>query len=403
MTDPALLLAAGRAVAGEKLPYLRTGLFAMVPVITPEVPAGAVDERWRLYVNPGFLLGLTAEEVAGVWLHEFGHVMHRHGERWRQLLEPDGNHPLFNAGGDAAVNEMLHDGGVTVPAPKDYGRDHIRGAHRGMTAEQLYLLLRDRPGGAADLPDDCGSGASGGRRPWERDDPADPGGPADGSVGEGRAELLRRQVAKEISAHQRAAGTVPAGWLRLADEILTPRVDWRRELRSVVGRTEAMVAGMRDYTFSRLSRRAAATPGIVLPALRQPRPARVDIVIDTSGSMSDRMLSQVKTEIRTIIRGTHDAVRVFSCDAVSTGGHQVRRVEDLRLRGGGGTDIRQGLHASAAQHAKADIVIVATDGDTPWDPHPPPGNPRARYVALLLDGDRDDVPAFLHKILVNTD
>ncbi|MGW4501482.1 hypothetical protein ACWENR_23070 [Micromonospora sp. NPDC004336] len=49
----------------------------------------------------------------------------------------------------------------------------------------------------------------------------------------------------------------------------------------------------------------------------------------------------------------------------------MRRIEDIELVGGGGTDMRVGLAASAALRPKDGIVIVATDGDTPWGDIPP--------------------------------
>ncbi|KXK62158.1 hypothetical protein AWW66_09985 [Micromonospora rosaria] len=622
--DAALRLAAGRAVAGEKFPYLRTALFAMAPVITGAVKTCAVDRRWRMYANPDFVLNLTVEEVAGAWLHELGHVINKHAERWTLLMAPERHHPLYNTASDAAINETLRDAGTVLPPTKAYFWEHIPGARRGMTAEQMYRLLLDTPAateltrheadlvllpdrlraghgpgtkiaarsrrgifaghttvtivddggrtvfeepsakvhdlttisfdlrrslpggiyevsvtcgtdsaqarlsvtapsitllpdnvvrgyrvpskitiagddtrfadglavavldadgkvipsavtevqvvsaqhvdfrlaavpdglytvrattsreayeaalpvgvpgttnGVSDLDgtdasdpqesnvnrgelgqenqgdgngeqrDDCGSGSGGSQRPWEKDGPGDD--VDDGSVSEGRAEMIRRQVAKEIKTHQQGIGNVPAGWLRFADEVLTPRVDWRRELHSVVSRARATIAGLRDYTFARVSRRASSTPGIALPAMRQPRPPRLDIVIDTSASVSNRMLAQVKAEIKRIVKHMRgENVRVFSCDVASTSARRVRRIEDIELVGGGGTDMRVGLAASAALRPRADIVIVATDGDTPWDDIPPDRNPQARYVTLLLDGDRDTVPPWMRKIIV---
>ncbi|WP_205797182.1 VWA-like domain-containing protein [Micromonospora sp. CMU55-4] len=122
---------------------------------------------------------------------------------------------------------------------------------------------------------------------------------------------------------------------------------------------------------------------------------------DTSASVSNRMLAQVKAEIKLIVKHMRgENVRVFSCDVASTSARRVRRIEDIELVGGGGTDMRVGLAASAALRPRADIVIVATDGDTPWDDIPPDRNPQARYVTLLLDGDRDTVPPWMRKIIV---
>ncbi|PRY18060.1 DUF2201 family putative metallopeptidase [Kineococcus rhizosphaerae] len=266
---------------------------------------------------------------------------------------------------------------------------------------------RDRDGG------DCGSGAGGPRRAWERDDtgthPAPGtdaadgagGGGDDGSVDAGRAELLRRRTAEQVLEHARSHGSVPAGWERWAGDVLTPRVDWRRELHAVTRRAGAHVAGLRDYTYRRPSRRAAAVPGVVLPALRQPRPPRVVEVVDTSGSISDEMLAQVHAETEAVVRRCHgDGVTVIACDAAAARPQRVRTLRELTMTGGGGTDMRAGLAAAAATRPAADLVITMTDGDTPWPAAPPEQNPDARYVVLLLDGDRDTVPEWMHKIVI---
>ena len=44
----------------------------------------------------------------------------------------------------------------------------------------------------------------------------------------------------------------------------------------------------------------------------------------------------------------------------------------IRLEGGGGTDMGAGLDAAAALRPRPDLIIVLTDGFTPWRPAPPP-------------------------------
>ena len=52
------------------------------------------------------------------------------------------------------------------------------------------------------------------------------------------ADLLRRQVAQDVITHGKQPGTVPAGLLRWAEEVLSPKVNWRvllaAELRRAV-------------------------------------------------------------------------------------------------------------------------------------------------------------------------
>jgi predicted metal-dependent peptidase len=385
-------MAAARARAAELLPYLATALFACTPVRSDDVPTVAVDERWRVYWNPAWCAGLSVQELAGAWLHEVGHLLREHAARFAELGEPPEHALLFNVAGDAAINADLLDARVTLP-PGAVHIGQIAGATRGMTAEQIFRLLPVRRPEESTV--DCGSAVTPGRRPWEPEPSTvdDAGGGIDAD----RADQVRRQVAAEI----RSAGTAPAGLARWADALLDPRVDWRAELNSVVRRSAAEVAGTRDYTYARPARRTV--PGVILPAMRQPRPPVVYAVVDTSGSMDRDRLTRCLSEIDGIVQRSgriRGPLRVVSCDTVTGEIRPVRSAAEVVLTGGGGTDLRPAIAAVARARPPADLVVVLTDGDTPWDPEPPRDNRAARYVAVLVAGDRHDVPHWFRKIVV---
>lgn len=254
--------------------------------------------------------------------------------------------------------------------------------------------------------DDCGSGAGGPDREWERGSDT-----SDGAVSPGTGNLIRNQVAREIAEASKGRGDVAGGWTRWAQTILKPQVDWRKELRSVVRRTMATVSGMKDYTYSRPSRRGGAVPNVILPALRAPRPAVVAAVVDTSGSVSDKMLGQALGDMKALVSNINanggDSLKVIACDAAAAEMQSVRSFSNLiGLGGGGGTDMRVGMEAAAALRPKVDLVVVFTDGETPWPDEAPRLNPRAKYVAVLLAGDTGEdgpysVPSWMHKIVVD--
>ena len=119
-------------------------------------------------------------------------------------------------------------------------------------------------------------------------------------------------------------------------------------------------------------------PRIVTPALRRPL-VTVAVVVDTSGSMGQAELNAALAEVRGVIRaagiGTQRLV-VLACDAAVGPTSRVRRVEDVQLVGGGGTDMRVGIAAAGASRPHPDVVVVFTDGITPWPDRPT----RARLV-----------------------
>lgn len=229
-------------------------------------------------------------------------------------------------------------------------------------------------GGSAPAPD-CGTGADGQERPWNT------GRPGLSEIGQ---RLLRRDVARRITEHQRRRGDVPEGWQRWADGVLTPVVNWRRQLAAAVRRGVADVAGRVDFTYRKPSRRASAVPDVVLPSLRQPLP-QVAMVLDTSGSMSDSMLAQALGEVSGVLRSLglgRRNLRVICCDAEAYEHQRVLDAREVRLLGGGGTDMGAGLAAAAALRPRPDLIIVLTDGHTPWPGRAPDG---VRVVVGLMD------------------
>ncbi|SEH01595.1 VWA-like domain [Nonomuraea solani] len=226
---------------------------------------------------------------------------------------------------------------------------------------------KDRAGPAAE--GDCGSGCDGLPRAWDC---------REGLSGTG-ARLVVLDTARRIRERQRARDDVPAGWLRWAEQALEPAVNWRRLLAATVRRGLAQVAGRVDYTYRRPSRRAAALPEVVLPSLRRPSP-KVTVLVDTSGSVSDGLLGQALAEVTGVLRAVGAGRRlltVVSCDARAYRGQRVGRVSELRLGGGGGTDLRAGFAAAP----RSDLIIAITDGRTPWPVRPPAGT---RVIVGLL-------------------
>jgi predicted metal-dependent peptidase len=196
--------------------------------------------------------------------------------------------------------------------------------------------------------------------------------------------LLERDVARRIKEHQRRYGNAPAGWGRWADNVLEPTVSWQRLLASAVRRGVADVAGRVDFSYRKPSRRSSVTPDVVLPSLRQPLP-KVAMVLDTSGSMNDQMLSQSLAEVQGVLRGLgvgRRHLRIVCCDAMAFEAQKVMAASEVQLLGGGGTDMGAGLAKVAELRPRPDLVIVLTDGYTPWPAAPPRG---IKVIVGLMD------------------
>jgi predicted metal-dependent peptidase len=391
--------AAGRVWAAHEAPYLATALLALQAVVIQreandraiDLRAFPADRDWHVYLDPEVLAETPVGEL-GFWLlHQVSHLLREHAARYpgAPLPASSGTGPLgartkdqnrWNVAGDAEINDDLHTARLQLPD----GAIHpeLLGLPESWTAEQYWdALIPDREEVEADCEStlattcDCGSGCDGQPRDW---DCAQPGlSPVD-------VRMVARNTARRIREHTQQRGDTPEGWQRWADDVLEPSVNWRRQLAAHVRRGAADVAGRVDFTYRRPSRRASAIPDVVMPSLRQPLP-QVALVIDTSGSMSDAMLGQALGEVAGVLRSLGVArrnLRVIACDAHAYRAQQVRDLGAIRLEGGGGTDMGAGLDAAAALRPRPDLIIVLTDGFTPWRSAPPRG---IRVVVGLMD------------------
>jgi predicted metal-dependent peptidase len=366
-------LAAARLWATARMPYLASAIFASTIVAGPDSGTIAIDRSWQVHADPTVVDELTVEQLGRLLLHLTGHAIRDHASRAQQLgVAEDNQRARWNRCADAEINDdLLVDDLVPDVAPD---LPHNLRCKPGGLAESYYEDARDGP-----RRWDCGSGADGRDRP----------GDGKGNIDPQQAQLLRLSVAAEIQReHAREPGSVAGGWVRWAEFVLPSRIDWRRVLAAEVRSAVAAVAGKVDYSYRRPSRRAHLNRKIVLPTLRRPIPD-VAIVCDTSGSMHERLLARALAEIEAVLvrAGLRQAqVRVV---AVDTDVHAVRRVSratQVQLAGGGGTDMGSGIESAAALRPRPSVVIVLTDGYTPWPDQPPPGI--RVIVGLLTEGMR---------------
>lgn len=390
---------------GSKAPYFTPGLWALRLVSTEAVPTMAVDEGWRLYVNPSFADKLSERELVGVLWHELEHLLRAHHARAREMGVDRRTHRLWNLATDAAINDGAQELGFTLPEGVIY--PERLGLEPGGLEEAYYRALleqaeedpfqREGDGpegegdGASPPPDaaawDHGSGADGLERPWElpRDHAEHP------AVGEVQAAQLREEVARRVLEHHRSRGTLPAGMVRWAEGVVNPVVPWQRVLRSLVRQGLRQVLGRTRVSYERPHRRQAAFGRVLMPGSYDVRP-RVAVVIDTSGSVSERMLAQALAEVDALLSRVGAEVWALAVDAAAAQAQKVRRARDIKLVGGGGTDMRVGIEAALELRPKVDLVVVLTDGFTPWPAEPP----RVPVVAGIF-GD-PEAPAETHAV-----
>ena len=405
-----IILQGARLKLAKQRPYLSAALWALIPVAKPGLanecpgPIG-VDKYWRMYYDPEKIESWDIDAATSVLYHEIGHLIRGHALRGEPLpamiVTPTGPYPLFSIAGDLEINDDIEKEGFKFPDglgifPKTFKLPD------DLIAEEYYeLLLKKNPPMKIEV--NCGSCASGHKQPWEDGEPAGEGTESkDGQgqtpgVSEAIGELIRRQVARDVVDASKTQGNVPAGLLRWAQNKLDPTIDWRRRLATVVRNAVREVLGQTDYTNRRFSRRQHALGNVRLPALMTPQ-FKVGIVVDTSGSIGQEELDKELAEIQGILKcaGVGD-VTTFVGDTDFVRTDKVQKAKDIKVQGGGGTDMTRGLHMAFALRPRPEVVVLLTDGYTAWPVERPPCKV---VVALVPGGTPDRIPGWYETVQI---
>lgn len=441
-----------RLRAARLRPYYRRALWALVPVEQPGLGTIGCDVRWRCYWDPAQVVAWGPVLTAGVLIHEIGHLLRSHHVRCARAgheprrsnvasdLELNGSHGLVGEGIQLPANmytpsrlklpegklmeeyyHLLEEGqgqaadgsgadssgeeglSASSSSPSSQpaevaqqqrgdaqGKQPSAPSHQGTSGPvfggaagsgQAAAAGRPCPSSSCE-PRDCGSCAGGPPRPYEVAGDDVP------SISPATADIIRRQVAQEVIDASTSRGTVPAGALRWAEEIIRPTIPTQVLLRAAVRSSIAQVSGCHDYSYARPSRRQAGLGGaVILPTMRRPE-IRVALQIDTSGSVSDKMLGRAIGWVLAAVQATGQPIDLISCDAAATVTRRVTPLAQVKaaLVGGGGTDMRVGIEAACALRPRPNLLVVLTDGETPWPSERPP----VPVVVVTLDkrGDR---------------
>lgn len=331
-----------------------------------------------MYYNPEFVLEQIPEVLATMVLHEALHCVSKHSTRFQSLGRDNATHDTWNMAGDANINEILDDAKMPWGEfdPVRYKTLAKYGVQKGMTTENTFFTVlkyfEENPSKEKEHSD-CGSVTGGSSRGYEipstnNENP---------SIKGDQQDVIRDRVAQDVlkQAREKGIGSVPGELLRWANELLNPQIDWKRELAGSMRSSLATVLGRRDYTFSRPSRRQSSMtlsdPEFILPSMRKPAPPAIAIVIDTSGSVNQEEVTEFLSEVDGIAtaNGITQGITVIPCDSQVGEIQKLRSlsgIAEIKLKGGGGTDLRVGIAAAEALKPQPKIVIVLTDGFSPW-------------------------------------
>ncbi|MES3020759.1 MAG: VWA-like domain-containing protein [Pseudomonadota bacterium] len=320
-----------------------------------DIRIGAIDVgARRIWINPA--AGLTESECLFVLAHELLHAGLNHASRRR------GRDPLlWNIACDFVINGWLLEMGVGS-AP-NMGLLHDA-AFAGRSSEEIYDTLAQDIRRARKLATLRGAGAQ------------DLLGADEGAMFTDAEAYCRRALAQGLDRYSMggARGLLPAGLVEEIRSLSQPPIPW--DVRLAHWFDERFPPPEPRRSYARPSRRQSATPDIARPSVVKPgeeeRLSRVfGVVLDTSGSMDNRLLGKALGAIASYAMAREvAAVRLICCDAEANDSGWIepeRLLDRVSVRGRGGTVLQPGLDrlhelARQTQFPQNGPVLVITDG-----------------------------------------
>ena len=325
---------------------------------TTAIPTAGVDTRY-LHFNPDFIDTLTQGELKGVIAHEVLHLALGHHARMGKR-----DHQRWNIACDYALNPLLVADSFILP--KDA---LIDAQYAGMSADAIYARLpvpppqagkgKGKPGagngqpGAGQPSNAPGSGTPQAGQGWG--DFTSPG--PEGSAENNTSAREWAENAQEAAKAAQSAGKLPAHIKREVTNASAPKTDWRTLFRRFM--TDQVKP---RSTWSKPNKRFA--PALYLPGTVREGLGEVVFIIDTSGSISPRVLGVFQAIANEIIHDVEPATaHVVYADADVNHVDSYEMGEEVTLKpvGGGGTDFRPAFEHVTREGWPVACAVYLTD------------------------------------------
>lgn len=387
-------------------PRLATTLLRLDPREKTGIETIAVDQHLRLYYDPEWITEQKFDDIVFFIKQEVIHPLLGHAERSQKILgHLTGTARKYvqekiNIAADCSVHSFMSQerqfisSKATVPADCTSIRTQSS-LPSGLSLEEYFVHLFDRDemeqlmemqetgggGGGPDIADDVmvsnptgplvsghngGSGADGEERGYEdKYEPEQLGddGSSDGSGGVSDSEL--DQLSDDFLEGSGKGSHRGYGRNRNAGK-KKPKLTPEQLIRMAVGKSANVRHGFDEPTYRRPNRRSHDSE-LIRPSYQQRSPS-VTVVVDTSGSMSQRDLDLAAGVLEVALRGMQlDSLRVVMADHEVQTDAQVSSLKDVKFVGGGGTSMDDVCDEIASKHHnETDLLVCVTDGETSW-------------------------------------
>jgi len=349
--------------------------------------------------SPSFVEEMETEQLIAVIKHEIEHIIRMHIPRSKQLKNNRHAHESWNIAADWVINGESDDpriadlppNGCYIPSKQNPGiwsKTKIKDLRVSMTTEEFFKWLHDNTERKnfsfdGDSSGNC-SGVGGGNcsgvgsvlTPKGSDYPLSVDAFDNHDTwadSEASPEEMRNTAKSLARAATRACGNAPGHLTEAIKQLEKAEINWTYLLRSAVGRA----AGGKRWTFAKRHRKRDQF-GIKGYSKRNRVP--LTIYVDTSGSVSDKMLQKFFGEIESASQ--YFKIRLVEFD------HQVQQAKDyhkgdwksIEVKGRGGTSFTNCLEFAEENGLIGKMNIMLTDGHAPIpEPRPYP------FLWVLID------------------
>lgn len=327
----------------------------------------ATDCIRTIWYDPVKTSVLSMEQLGFVLIHEIGHMVFESGSRkkGRDLL-------LWNCATDFAINRIV----AQIPRPGCWDKklyEPIEGIlldkkYDGMIAETIYEALKSDPPDfikpkkiniSLEYEDENLN-----KKTVDLPGIMDHGGVIDVHLPVNLSEEEKEELYSRLQAavnHWQACdkrGNIP-GEIERSFSAGKPKVDWKRLLRIYV--SSALTKD--EYSLARPNKRWLGH-GFIVPGFHGEQVPLIIIALDTSGSMSNEMISNAANEVRKIAEEAAD-IRLVVCDQKVQEVITLEGLDDWikkgKAKGGGGTSHIPVFDYIKHQKLVPDLFIGLTD------------------------------------------
>lgn len=303
--------------------FLQLTRIGMSKTVSPTA-AAFITDRCNITLNPDFMATLTFDEQVSILKHEVLHFIFEH------FSKPNKDQ-LSNIAADLSINQYipnLPDGCMVPEKFQDYDEPMKTFESFEYYYEWLKRNLPEGPGGfGCDSLDDHSK--------WKE-----------------LSEYEKEVIADTIKKAQSRAGHTPGYITEVIKKRLTAQKNWKKELRQFIALAES---ADRESTRKKRDRRY----GLLQPGKKSKPSVDIAVLVDISGSVSDKYLEVFFAEIDRIhFVGLNVKVVTFDTEVRDVFDYSPR--DEIKINGRGGTNFSCAF--DKARELDVSGIICFTDG-----------------------------------------